>query len=68
MELLRWNPTVQLLDADGDLGAMPLERCVPGEPLRKLPETEQNIVISALRRRLALAVGTSLIPPFGGND
>jgi streptomycin 6-kinase len=46
------DPTVQLLDADDDLGAMLLERCEPGTPLRKLPETEQDVVVSSLLRRL----------------
>ncbi len=31
---------------------MLLERCQPGTPLRKLPEAEQDIVISRLFRRL----------------
>lgn len=48
----RGNPTVQLLEADDDLGAMLLERCEPGTVLRELPETEQDVVIAALLRRL----------------
>ena len=32
------DPTVRLLDADGDLGAMLLERCEPGDMLRSQPE------------------------------
>jgi streptomycin 6-kinase len=49
-----WNgdPTVRLLDADDDLGAMLLERCEPGTPLRSLPESDQHIVIANLLRRL----------------
>lgn len=49
-----WNgdPTVQLIEADADLGAMLLERCEPGTVLRTLPESEQDIVISGLLRRL----------------
>lgn len=46
------DPTVRLLMADDDLGAMLLERCEPGTPLRALPECEQDIVISGLLRRL----------------
>lgn len=46
------NPTVRLLEADEDLGAMLLERCQPGTPLRSLPEPEQDRVISGLLRRL----------------
>ncbi|HTU44154.1 MAG TPA: aminoglycoside phosphotransferase family protein [Bryobacteraceae bacterium] len=49
-----WNadPTVRLLEADDRLGAMLLERCKPGTPLRALPEPEQDVVIASLLRRL----------------
>lgn len=49
-----WNgdPTVRLLAADDDLGAMLLERCKPGTTLRTLPECNQDVVISGLLRRL----------------
>jgi streptomycin 6-kinase len=49
-----WNgdPTVRLLEADDDLGAMLLERCEPGDPLRTLPEAGQDVVIAGLLRRL----------------
>jgi streptomycin 6-kinase len=48
-----WNgdPTVRLLDADDDLGAMLLERCEPGTHLRAVPETEQDFVLAGLLRR-----------------
>lgn len=46
------DPTVRLLDADDGLGAMLLERCEPGTPLRSMPEPEQDLVISGLLRRL----------------
>lgn len=46
------DPTVRLLMADDDLGAMLLERCEPGTVLRTLPEREQDLVISGLLRRL----------------
>lgn len=46
------NPTVKLLDADDTLDALLLERCVPGTPLRALPEPEQDQVIARLLRRL----------------
>jgi len=46
------DPTVRLLDADDDLGAMLLERCEPGTTLRALPEPEQDLVIAGLLRRL----------------
>ena len=46
------NPTVRLLEADGDLNAMLLEHCVPGTPLRTLPEPEQDVVIAGLLRRM----------------
>jgi streptomycin 6-kinase len=49
-----WNgdPTVRLLAADDDPGAMLLERCEPGTPLRALPEPDQDVVIARLLRRL----------------
>jgi streptomycin 6-kinase len=49
-----WNgdPTVWLLDADDDRGAMLLEHCEPGTVLRTLPEPEQDLVIAPLLRRL----------------
>lgn len=46
------NPTVRVLDADDDLAAMLLERCEPGTALRALPESEQDVVIAGLLRRL----------------
>ena len=46
------NATVRLLDADEELGAMLVERCEPGTPLRSLPEPEQDLVIAGLLRRL----------------
>jgi streptomycin 6-kinase len=46
------NPTVRLLRADDDLGAMLLERCKPGTTLRTLPEQDQDVVISDMLRRL----------------
>jgi streptomycin 6-kinase len=49
-----WNgdPTVRLLKASADLGAMLLERCEPGTALRALPEPERDLVIAPLLRRL----------------
>jgi streptomycin 6-kinase len=49
-----WNgsPTVRLLDDDPDFGAMLLERCEPGIALRTLPETEQDVVLAELLKRL----------------
>jgi streptomycin 6-kinase len=49
-----WNgdPTVQLLEADDDLGAMLLERCQPGDMLRSEPEHKQDEVIASLLKRL----------------
>ena len=46
------DPTVRLLEADDELGAMLLERCEPGTALRALPESEQDLVITGLLRRL----------------
>jgi streptomycin 6-kinase len=49
-----WNgdPTVQLLEADDDLGAMLLERCQPGYMLRSEPEYKQDEVVATLLKRL----------------
>jgi streptomycin 6-kinase len=49
------DPTVRLLEADDELGAMLLERCEPGTPLRALPEPEQDLVIATLLRRTLFA-------------
>jgi streptomycin 6-kinase len=46
------NATVRLLDADETLNAMLLESCVPGTPLRRLTEPEQDSVIAALLPKL----------------
>jgi len=46
------DPTVRLLAADDELGAMLLEYCQPGTALRAMPEPEQDLVISGLLRRL----------------
>jgi hypothetical protein len=55
LRFLGGDPTVRLLDADDDLGAMLLERCEPGTTLRALPEPEQDLVIAGLLRRLHAA-------------
>lgn len=49
-----WNgdPTVQVFEADNDLGAMLLELCEPGTVLRRLPESDQDLVIAQLLLRL----------------
>ena len=49
-----WNgdPTVLLLAADEDRGAMLLERCIPGNTLKELSEPEQDGVVASLARRL----------------
>lgn len=46
------NPTVHLLEADDELGAMLLERCQPGYTLRSEPEHKQDEVIASLLKRL----------------
>jgi streptomycin 6-kinase len=46
------DPTVRVLEADDDLGAMLLERCEPGTSLRTLPEPEQDLIIARLLKRL----------------
>lgn len=55
-----WNgdPTVRLIEGDGELRAMLLERCQPGTTLRILDEWEQDVVISRLLRRLWRPVPT----------
>lgn len=52
--LLFWqgNPTVFLLEADRERDALLLERCFPGTPLRKRPESEQDQVVAAILKRL----------------
>jgi len=49
-----WNgdPTVQLLEADENLGALLLERCDPGHTLHSEPECIQDLVIATLVKRL----------------
>ncbi len=49
-----WNgdPTVRLLHADEELGAMLLERCEPGHTLHSEPEHKQDVVIASLLKRL----------------
>ena len=42
------HPTVQLLDADDELGALLLERCDPGTWLRAIPQEEQDLVLADL--------------------
>src|ERR1700722_6465047 len=46
------DPTVLLLEADDQLGALLLERCKPGTTLRTLAEQDQDMVIAGLLRRL----------------
>jgi streptomycin 6-kinase len=46
------NPTVRLLEADDDLGAMLLERCQPGDMLSSEPELKQDVVVATLLKRL----------------
>jgi streptomycin 6-kinase len=46
------RPTVRLLDSNDLLGALLLERCVPGTWLRILPEDEQDLVLADLLRQL----------------
>jgi streptomycin 6-kinase len=46
------DPTVRLLQADDAANAMLLERCEPGTALRELPESEQDVIIASLLRRI----------------
>ena len=52
--LLFWDgePTVFLLEADREANAMLLERCLPGTPLRRLPEEEQDRVVASTLKQL----------------
>ncbi|HJQ65020.1 MAG TPA: aminoglycoside phosphotransferase family protein [Gemmatimonadales bacterium] len=46
------DPTVRLIEADASRSAMLIERCAPGTHLRVLPESEQDVIIAGLLRRL----------------
>jgi len=46
------EPFVRLLEADDSLGAMLLERCMPGTSLSGRPEDEQDRIIAGLLRRM----------------
>jgi streptomycin 6-kinase len=46
------HPTVRLLDSDDVLGALLLERCLPGTHLRSVPEEEQDEILARLLREL----------------
>jgi streptomycin 6-kinase len=46
------DPTARLFDFDENLAAILMERCEPGIALRALPESEQDVVIAGLLRRL----------------
>jgi streptomycin 6-kinase len=46
------EPTAHLLDADESQHALLLERCIPGTPLRTLPEPEQDVVLAEILPRL----------------
>jgi streptomycin 6-kinase len=52
--LLFWNGDgmVRVLDADVGLGAILLERCLPGSYLRSIRESDQDVVIAGLLHRL----------------
>lgn len=44
--------TVRLLEWDQLANAMLLERCEPGTPLLSIPETEQDVIVTTILRRL----------------
>lgn len=46
------DPSVHLLEADSARGALLIERCEPGAPLRARPELEQDRVLAELFLRL----------------
>jgi len=49
------NPTVKLIEADDQGGAMLLERCQPGTSLRSEPEASQDEVIAGMLKRIRSA-------------
>lgn len=49
------NPTVTLIEADDQSGAMLLERCQPGTSLRSEPETSQDEIIARMLKRIRSA-------------
>lgn len=51
------DPTVRLLAADEESGALLLERCVPGHSLRTRPAEERDRVLAGLLRRAWRPVG-----------
>ena len=53
------DPVVRLLRADDSLGAMLIERCVPGTSLRERPAEEQDRVVAHLLRRMWLPRGAT---------
>jgi len=61
-----WNgdPTVQLLEADDELGAMLLERCQPDDMLRSEPEEKWDRVIATLLKRLWRRPAQHDVPHF----
>ena len=52
LRLWEGDGAVRLLACDDELGALLLERCRPGTPLRELPEPEQDEIVAGLLRRL----------------
>jgi streptomycin 6-kinase len=44
--------TVRLLEWDQPANAMLLERCEPGTPLLWIPETEQDVIVTTILRRI----------------
>lgn len=51
-----WNgqATVRLFQWDQQVNAMLLERCDPGTPLLSIPETEQDVIVAAILKRVWL--------------
>jgi streptomycin 6-kinase len=44
--------TVRLLESDQTTNAMLLERCEPGTPLLSIAETEQDVIVTTILKRL----------------
>jgi streptomycin 6-kinase len=56
-----WNgrAMVRLLEADDQLGAMLLERCLPGTALRSEPEPLQDEIVASLLKRICQSIEPS---------
>jgi streptomycin 6-kinase len=58
------NPTVRLIEADDQRGAMLLECCLPGISLRSEPEASQDEIIAGMLKRIRSANATQEFQQF----